>query len=355
MALEIAEQPEAIARLLAAYAPNAEGRVCFDPTLQAALATRPNLLWAACGSSLWAATLGAYALAELASVACAVRPAHELVALGRSVFRGVELTVLVSQSGQTQDTLEAMELAHAHACPTLAVVNAPDSAMATQSRWCIDTHAGPEHAVPSTKGFITQAASALLLAASYAEQTVPASGAPVRAALHQLPEILRAMQMGAGGSFESLVRAVVQAPQVIFVGRGPDYPIAAEGALKLMESAQMAAQGFAMGEFKHGPMACLNATTPVVALVTPGPLTARTRQNLNQLRTCGAPVWWIGPAHMPEMADFDGHHILVAKSHPLVAPLIAVHVLQSLAWHVAQARGLDPNRPQHLVKSITQL
>jgi glucosamine--fructose-6-phosphate aminotransferase (isomerizing) len=353
---EMQAQPAAVQALLVALCPDADGDVLLEGGLRAALAQGSGILWAACGSSLQAAHLGAYALAQLAAVPCARYPAHELISLGRAPWRTTQLAILVSQSGETEDTLEAMRLAQTHAVPTLCVVNAPDSAMARLGRWRLDTHAGEERAVPSTKGFLNQAVTALLLACATA-RAHRAPRAPIQAvlhALHALPATIGAV-LGELPSLTDAAAAAAAGRQVIYLGRGADWPIACEGALKLMESAYLPAQGFAMGEFKHGPMAGLDGHTPVIAAVSPGPLVARTRQNLDAIRACGAPVWWIGPHDLPEMATFDGSHIPTPSTDPLVAPLLAAVVMQRLAYAVAQHRDIDPSRPRHLVKSVQEV
>lgn len=401
MADEIAEQPATLRRLLAALphakpqgatpatsadCPNAQGSAPLDPALRAALARAGRIAFAACGSSRHAAILGRYACLRLAHLPCEVEAAHELRALGPEVWRGIDLTVLLSQSGETQDTLEAAQLAEVAGVPALVLTNVVPSRLAAAGRWTWDMEAGTEQAVPATKSFLAQATACLHLALCAAEARDTGLGptaaaarterAATQAALLSLPEKVAALLAELDGpqtaTLASAAIRVAGARAPVILGRGPAMAVAHETALKLREAAYLPAHPFATGEFKHGPLAMFEpARDVVVALLEHDhgpagdppeakagePSAERSLANLRRLAALGAAPVVVAPEGHPHLAALHREvpEVLVLRTPaapPCVWPLLAAVATQRLTLAAAQRRGIDVDRPRHLVKSI---
>lgn len=377
MEREMHQAPDVLATLCTTLlGPRSAAPPLCDAALWARLGSLDRLLWAACGSSRHAGLLGKYALAALADVPSQLEEAHEVVSLGDALWRGPQLCIALSQSGETQDTLEAAGVADAHGCPLLAIANVAGSTLVRQARWSLLLGAGPEQAVPATKSFLAQAAAVVALAhaigqaqaeagRSTAQQRQPARQA-VAAALQALPAQARALlrELADGGRQRAALLQAVQlcvgARQSVFVGRGANVAVVQEGALKLQESSYLPARAFSLGEIKHGPMAMLEpALDVVVALVEPQAV-ARTQSGVERLFAVGVKGIVIGAPDCPVAAAVHarangGVRIDVPVSDPLVWPLLATLVLQRLALEAALACGTPVDQPRYLVKQILTL
>ena len=396
MADEIAEQPATVRRLLAALphatpptgadGPKGKGCVPLDPALRAALGRAGRIAFAACGSSRHAAILGRYACLRLARLPCEVEAAHELRSLGPEVWRGIDLTVLLSQSGETEDTLEAAQLAEVAGVPALVLTNVVPSRLAAAGRWIWDMEAGTERAVPATKSFLAQATACLHLALCAAEARDTGLGrtaaaakserAATQAALLSLPDQLAALLAELDGpqaaALASAATRVAGARAPVILGRGPAMAVAHETALKLREAAYLPAHPFATGEFKHGPLAMFEPTRDVVVALLEHdhepagdppeakagePPAGRSLANLRRLAALGAAPVVVAPADHAHLAALHREvpEVLVLRTPPAppsVWPLLAAVATQRLTLAVAQRRGIDVDRPRHLVKSI---
>lgn len=401
MADEIAEQPAALRRLLAALphalaeaaavpsstgGPNAPNAAPLDPALRAALARAGRLAFAACGSSRHAAIVGRYACLRLARLPCEVEAAHELRTLGPEVWRGIDLVVLLSQSGETLDTLEAAQLADIAGVPALTLTNVVPSRLAAAGRWTWNMEAGPERAVPATKSFLAQAAACLHLALCAAEArdrdlgptaaAAKTERAATQAALLALPDQIAALLAELDGPQAAALAAaatrVAGARAPVVLGRGPAVAVARETALKLREAAYLPAHPFATGEFKHGPLAMFEpARDVVVALLehddgpdgdppqagAGGAPPGRSLASLRRLAALGAAPVVVAPADHPDLAVLHREvpEVLVLRTPAAptcVWPLLAAVASQRLTLAVAEQRGIDVDRPRHLVKSI---
>lgn len=354
MHAEICAQPAVLRRVLETYVDPARRALRFDAAVLQALSGASRLGFTACGSSLRAAAIGRLALEELAALPSQLEIASELV--GRAlpgVGRGA-VQISVSQSGATADTLAAMHGWRARGGQCLSVVNVADSPMAAVADWTLFTHAGLELAIPSTKGFTSQVLVLVLLALGVArrgDRVAPAAWKGWLDALEELPgQVAQALQT------EAAARAVAQrladAPYVIFLGRGVGYPLALEGALKLKESACVPAEGYAAAEFRHGPAALVRRGTPVVVLAPGGVHHRALLEGMARLRQEGAFVVAIGAASDVALAQVADAVIGVPCPSPWLASLCMSVPLQWLAYHAALARGLNPDTPPNLVKSL---
>lgn len=381
MAREIAEQPEAARRLLAHLDTTLLGPLSAAPTsgLDLALKQASRLLFAACGSSRHAAALGRHAAITLAELPSEVDEAHELLPLGPNRWRDVGLCVVISQSGETQDTLEAAALAERYGVPLLALTNVAESALAERARWAVQVHAGEERAVPATKSFVGQAICCLALAlragslragplgtaAVAAKQARAALADALRALPKRLEQLLAELEGPQRAALDGAAALLDDARSTVVLGRGAASAVAHEGALKLREGAYLPAQSFTVGEFKHGPMAMLEpARDVVVGLLEPQGATVgaegadgRTQDNLGRLAALGLPMVLVAPVGHPAEAELRRAAPQALWLHTPAAPqlswpILAAVVLQRLTLCVALRRGIDPDRPRYLVKSI---
>ena len=265
------------------------------------------------------------------------------------------LAVAISQSGETADTLAALRWCKARGLATAAVVNAHESTMAREVDMLWPTNAGPEICVLSTKAFIAQVSVMIALAVAAARARGRIDDAEERRLVKIL---LEAPRLLAESIFNSdPIRAIVQdlgrAHDVLYLGRGPMFALAMEGALKLKEVSYIHAEGYAAGEMKHGPIALIDEATPVVILAPSDSFFEKTLSNISEVAARGGPVIMItdeaGAAHAP-----TGAQVIIAPAcDPLIAPLIFAVPLQLLAYQVGVLKGADVDQPRNLAKSVT--
>ncbi len=265
------------------------------------------------------------------------------------------LALAVSQSGETADTLAALRWCKRAGLATAAIVNAPESTMAREADLWLPTHAGQEVCVLSTKAFTAQVCvlASLAIAAARARGRLDETGERemVRALLHAPRLIGQAIETEE--AVRALAPSIGRARDVLFLGRGPMYPLALEGALKLKEVSYIHAEGYAAGEMKHGPIALVEAATPVVVVAPSDSFFDKTMSNLSEVIAREGPVILItdeaGAAHAPPSA-----RVIVAPAcEPLIAPLVFAVPLQLLAYQVGVFKGADVDQPRNLAKSVT--
>ena len=350
MAKEIAEQPEVIGHTLAEYVDFAERRVRVPHALPFDFARLDRITITACGTASYAGLVAKYWFERLARL-----PVEADIA---SEFRYREaplpkngLAIVVSQSGETADTLAALRYCKAQGQHTLAVVNVPESTMARESDLVIRTYAGPEISVASTKGFTCQLSALACLAilagrqrgTLSAEQERELVGALI-ATPRQITEILKDEKHIAG-----IARELAGARDVLFLGRGLNYPVALEGALKLKELSYIHAEGYAAGELKHGPIALIDETVPVIVIAPHDELYEKTISNMEEVAARGGRIILL--------TDDHGHKnfptITVPKANAFVSPLLYAVPVQLLAYHAAVFLGTDVDQPRNLAKSVT--
>jgi glucosamine--fructose-6-phosphate aminotransferase (isomerizing) len=300
----------------------------------------PALTIVACGTSYHAGLIAKYLLEELAAIPVRVEHASEF----RYAVPPVRNPVLaVTQSGETADTLWAIREAKARNCPTIALTNVVGSSVTRLADESIFTRAGPEVGVAATKSFIAQLAVFMALADRLTKGKLSASLANAHLAIGDL------LQEDVGDAVEALRRA----RSIFFVGRGPFYPVALEGALKMKEISYIHAEGYAAGELKHGPFALLTAETPAVAVCLPGPAYRVMISNIKEIKARGAPVIGIGVPGDREVEDVVDIFLPVPGDDPWVQILTVSVLLQLLAYHTAKSLKTDIDRPRNLAKSVT--
>jgi glucosamine--fructose-6-phosphate aminotransferase (isomerizing) len=354
MQKEILEQPAALSATLA------QGGATLSPQAlgtraTAALGTAEAALILACGTSLHAGMVARHWLESLAGIPCSVEIASEY-RYRESAPLPRTLVIAISQSGETADTLAAVQQARSlgHR-PVLALCNVPESSLARAADAALFTRAGPEIGVASTKSFTTQLAALALLALTLAQRRGRLGAARYRralGALQALPEAVAAA-LRTAPRMAAWAQRLARREHALFVGRGAHWPIALEGALKLKEITYIHAEAYAAGELKHGPLALVDARMPVIALAPHDALLAKLQSNLQEVRARGGELYVIAAADA-RLGDTEAMHVARTPAvDALVSPIVQTVPLQLLAYHAALARGTDVDKPRNLAKSVT--
>jgi glucosamine--fructose-6-phosphate aminotransferase (isomerizing) len=356
MLKEIYEQPRAIRDTLLGRFSLDTGRVYLDEmeiTEEDFRRIRKvNLI--ACGTSYHAALVGKFLIEGLARVPVEVDTASEF-RYRDPLVDPESLTVVISQSGETADTLAAQREAKAKGSKSLAVCNVVGSMMTREAQGVIYTHAGPEIGVASTKAFTAQL-TALNLLALYLGRTRgtldPAATRRHLEALTRVPVHIEAILAG-DPHIEEIAKRFFKASDFLFLGRGVNYPIALEGALKLKEISYIHAEGYPAGEMKHGPIALIDENLPVVTLACEGPVYEKMLANMEEVKAREGILIAVAAEGSAEVAAKADHAVLVPRTHELLYPILMVVPLQLLAYHIALRRGCDVDQPRNLAKSVT--
>jgi len=356
MLKEIHEQPRAVEDTLRGRIRLEEGDVVdeemgLSPELAHAI---DRVVFVACGTSYHASLCGRYWIEQLARV-----PAQaELASETRNrdpVFTERDLVVAVSQSGETADTLAALEVARQAGAQMLSICNVVDSAIARMSRAALSTHAGPEIGVASTKCFTAQLAAMLLLSVwlGRRRQTLPqAEARRVLEALVGAPSKMR-RALDCRMRAQSIARRWLHAEHMLFLGRGLGYPIALEGALKLKEISYAHAEGYAAGEMKHGPIALIDESMPVVVVLPNDHHFPKTLSNLEEVRAREGQVIAVVSEDHAEAEGVAQSELRIPDAAPEVLPLLTVIPLQLLSYYMADLKGTDVDQPRNLAKTVT--
>jgi glucosamine--fructose-6-phosphate aminotransferase (isomerizing) len=355
MAKEIAEQPEVIGHTLAEYVDFAERTVRVPENLPFDFAKLDRITITACGTASYAGLTAKYWFERVARLPTEVDIASE--------FRYREaplpkngLAIVVSQSGETADTLAALRYCKQQGQHTLAIVNVPESTIARESEAVFRTFAGPEIGVASTKAFTCQltALACLAILAGKLRGTITAEqerelvGALIMAP-RQMTEILKEEK-----HIAEVAREVANARDVLFLGRGLNYPMALEGALKLKEISYIHAEGYAAGELKHGPIALIDENVPVIVIAPHDELYDKTISNMEEVAARGGKIVLLTDDHgMKDNEHKAFRSIRVPKANPFISPLLYAIPVQLLAYHAAVFIGTDVDQPRNLAKSVT--
>ncbi|WP_156841443.1 glutamine--fructose-6-phosphate transaminase (isomerizing) [Novosphingobium aquimarinum] len=354
MQKEIFEQPTVVAQTLRSYVRQIDQSVAL-PQIDYDLSTIKRVTIVACGTSYYAGMVAKYWFEQFARLPVDIDVASEF-RYRDPVLEPGGLALFISQSGETADTLAALRHCKAAGQTIAVVVNVPTSSMAREADLLLPTHAGPEIGVASTKAFTCQLAVLAALATHLAVvrgRMDKAEEAEVVRHLTEVPACLNAA-LGYDEEIAKMAHLIAPARDVLYLGRGPDYPLALEGALKLKEISYIHAEGYASGEMKHGPIALIDDDVPVIVLAPSGPLFEKTVSNMQEVRARGGKVVlisdWEGIADAGEdcMAVIE-----MPKVHPLIAPLVYAIPAQLLAYHVACIKGTDVDQPRNLAKSVT--
>jgi len=356
MQKEIFEQPAALAATLEALT-NASSVVphIFGAEAAEVFAQTDSVLILACGTSYHAGVVARYWMEGLAGIACNVEIASEY-RYRDSVPNARTLVVVISQSGETADTLAALQHARALGqANALAICNAPESALVRASRLRFLTRAGPEIGVASTKAFTAQLAALFVLAMVLAKQRGRLSRQrelELLEALRQLPNWL-ANALRVEPEMAAWAAKFARCEHALFLGRGVHYPIAMEGALKLKEISYIHAEAYAAGELKHGPLALVDRNMPVIAIAPRDALLDKLKSNLQEVRARGGELYVLADAHAG-LSNGEGVHLVPLHDDAgILSPIVMTVPLQLLAYHAALMRGNDVDKPRNLAKSVT--
>ncbi len=309
----------------------------------------------ACGSAFYAGLVGRYWLEQIARLPCDADVASEFRYRSPPLEPG-GLGLLISQSGETADTLAALRGLRDAGQHVLAVLNVPESTMAREADAVLETVAGPEMAVASTKAFTAQLTTLACLTIGIARARGAIDESEERrlaAALLDLPGRV-AEVLAEAASFADATETLADARDVLFLGRGSSFPIALEGALKLKEISYIHAEAYAAGEMKHGPIALIDRSVPIVAIAPSGRLFEKTASNLQEGVARGGQLIAITDRHGADrLARIARHLIVLPDADPFAAPILQAVAVQMLAYQVACAKGTDVDQPRNLAKSVT--
>jgi glucosamine--fructose-6-phosphate aminotransferase (isomerizing) len=334
---------------------NPATRAVALPDLPFDLAAIPRVTISACGSAFYAGMVARTWFEQIARIPTEGDVASEFRYRTPPMPKG-GLGLLVSQSGETADTMAALRYMREQGQHILSVLNVPESSMARESDVVLETVAGPEIGVASTKAFTAQLAvmACLAIAAGRARGSINADQeAAMTSALLEVPS--RAAEvLEHDGNIRRIAARIAEARDVLYLGRGSCFPIAMEGALKLKEISYIHAEGYAAGEMKHGPIALIDKSVPVIAIVPSGPLFEKTASNLQEAAARGGQVIVFSDAIGAEkLKGIAVETIVLPAVDPFVAPILYAIPVQLLAYHVAVLKGTDVDQPRNLAKSVT--
>jgi glucosamine--fructose-6-phosphate aminotransferase (isomerizing) len=354
MQKEIFEQPTVVAQTLRSYLRPLEQEVAL-PQIDFDITGIDRITIVACGTSYYAGMVAKYWFEQFARVPVDIDFASEFRYRDPVLQKG-GLALFISQSGETADTLAALRHCKSEGQTIAVVVNVPTSTMAREADLLLPTHAGPEIGVASTKAFTCQLAVLAALAAHFAVRKGRMSHEEEAAIVRHLLEAPAALNaaLDHDGEIAAMAHLIAPARDVLYLGRGPDFPLALEGALKLKEISYIHAEGSAAGEMKLGPIALIDEAVPVIVLAPSGPLFEKTVSNMQEVRARGGKIVLISDAEgLAEAGEGCLATIEMPRVHPLIAPLVYAVPVQLLAYHVAVAKGTDVDQPRNLAKSVT--
>ncbi len=354
MLKEIFEQPRALRDTLAGRI-NDRGEVVLDIGLTPQQARAFDKVFVvACGTSYHAGLMGKYAIERWTRIPVEIDIASEF-RYRDPVLDSKTLVIGMSQSGETADTLAALQYARAQGAYIMSTTNVVDSSMARESHAVLYTRAGPEIGVASTKTFVCQLVTMQLLALYLAHHRGSLDDATIQTettAMRRLPEQTETL-LESAETFAEIGRRYAETRDVFFLGRGVSFPIALEGALKLKEIAYARAEGYPAGEMKHGPIALIEDGVLVVGVATNSHLHLKTMSNMEEMKARGGELLMVVSEGDQEASRIADHIMAVPAAPELVSPVLSVVPLQIFAYAIAKARGLDVDKPRNLAKTVT--
>jgi len=355
MAKEMHEQPEVVAHTLAHYLDMANETVQLPGELPFDFTKLERISIAACGTAYYAGLIAKYWFERIARLPVEIDVASEF-RYREAPLPANGLMIVISQSGETADTLASLRYAREQGQHIMAVVNVPTSTIAREADVIMPTLAGPEIGVASTKAFTCQLATlaAVAVAAGRARGAITAH--EERQLVHALVEVPRLMNeaLKLGVSIEQLARTFAKTQDVLYLGRGTSFPLALEGALKLKEISYIHAEGYAAGELKHGPIALIDEKMPVVVIAPHDAVFEKTMSNMQEVAARGGRIILITDATGASKTSLETEATLVLPDmDPLIAPLVYAIPVQLLAYHTAVIMGTDVDQPRNLAKSVT--
>ncbi len=356
MLKEIYEQPAVIAETLNSYIHPSSGEITLPEGMAEKLANASRLTLVACGTAFYACMVAKYWFEQVCRISCEIDVASEFRYREAPMPEG-GVAIFVSQSGETLDTLEALRYCKSQGQTILSIINTIESTIERESDLVLHTLAGPEIGVASTKAFTTQITTlaCMALAAARTKGTITAEKeAEMSEALRHVPT-MAAEILNHDEAIQKIAKDVAEARDVLYLGRGSMYPIALEGALKLKEISYIHAEGYASGELKHGPIALIDESVPIV-VVAPGndPLFEKTASNVQEAVARGGKVFLISDElGAKKLKDVSTWTTVLGEVHPFVAPILYAIPVQLLSYHVAVTKGTDVDQPRNLAKSVT--
>jgi glucosamine--fructose-6-phosphate aminotransferase (isomerizing) len=356
MLKEIFEQPEAIINTIRGRVSREGGTISFEnfSLKKKEIDALRRIAIVACGTSFHAATVGKFMIETLAGIPVDVDIGSEFRYRDPLIDKGT-LVVVISQSGETADTRAALREGKRKGCLSLAICNAVESSIARESDHVIYTHAGPEIGVASTKAFVTQLVALHLLALYLAVGKGRMDARKVQkllAELIRIPGLAKDLLRNAS-DYQKLARKYSSARNFLYLGRGINYPIALEGALKLKEISYIHAEGYPAGEMKHGPIALIDKEMPVVVLVANDDIRDKVMGNIEEVRARDGIVIALASSNDQEVRQRADEIISIPQTTPLLSPILFTIPLQLLAYYVADFKGNDVDQPRNLAKSVT--
>ncbi len=355
MAKEIHEQPEVVGHTLARYVDMAAERVSLPVKLPFDFREIQRVSITACGTASYAGYVAKYWIERLARLPVELDVASEFRYREAPLRKG-DLAIFISQSGETADTLAALRYAKSQGVHTLSVVNVPSSTIARESETVLQTLAGPEIGVASTKAFTCQLMVLAALAVAAGKARGELSDEDEATLVHSLVEIPRLMAaaLATEPQIEKLARDIAKSKDVLYLGRGTSFPLALEGALKLKEISYIHAEGYAAGELKHGPIALIDETMPVVVIAPYDQVFEKTVSNMQEVAARGGKIILMTDAKGAVEATVDSLvTIVMPDMAPTFTPMVYAIPVQLLAYHTAVVMGTDVDQPRNLAKSVT--
>lgn len=355
MAKEIHEQPEVVGHTLARYVDMATERVSLPVKLPFDFKTIQRINITACGTASYAGFVAKYWFERFARVPVEVDVASEFRYREAPLRKG-DLAIFISQSGETADTLAALRYAKAEGVHTIAVVNVPTSTIARESETVLQTLAGPEIGVASTKAFTCQLMVLANLAIAAGKARGELSDEDETRLVHGLVEVprLMAVALTTEPQIEKLAQRIAKSSDVLYLGRGTSFPLALEGALKLKEISYIHAEGYAAGELKHGPIALIDETMPVVVIAPHDRVFEKTVSNMQEVAARGGKIILMTDAKGAAEATVESLVTIVMPDMAAAfTPMVYAVPVQLLAYHTAVVMGTDVDQPRNLAKSVT--
>jgi glucosamine--fructose-6-phosphate aminotransferase (isomerizing) len=353
MLKEIYEQPRALRDTLSGRIGGNDCGVALED-LQLDVAGLKKIFITACGTAYHAGLVGKYIIEKLARLPVEVDIASEFRYRQPLVDRD-SLVVVISQSGETADTLAALREAKRYGAHVVGVTNVVSSSVAREADDVLYTWAGPEIAVASTKAYTSQLLIMYLFALYLAEKRKTVGREDLRQIILEIKKLSHKAQfiLDNTAGLKSFAEQYVDCSGMFFIGRGLDYAVALEGSLKLKEISYIRAEAYAAGELKHGTLALIEEGVPVVALATQGALFEKMISNIQEVKARGASVLALAMNGLDEVEKVAGQVIYIPATHPVLAPVLTVIPLQLLAYYTAVGRGCDVDKPRNLAKSVT--
>jgi glucosamine--fructose-6-phosphate aminotransferase (isomerizing) len=355
MAKEIHEQPEVVGHTLARYVDMAAERIAMPLRLPFDFKDIQRISITACGTASYAGAIAKYWIERFARIPVELDVASEF-RYREAPLRNGDLAIFISQSGETADTLAALRYAKSQGLHTLSVVNVPTSTIARESETVLPTLAGPEIGVASTKAFTCQLMVLASLAVAAGKARGELSDADEAKLVHSLIEIPRLMAaaLATEPQIEKLARDIAKSRDVLYLGRGTSFPLAMEGALKLKEISYIHAEGYAAGELKHGPIALIDETMPVVVIAPFDRVFEKTVSNMQEVAARGGNIILMTDAKGAAEATVESLvTIVLPDMDATFTPIVYAVPVQLLAYHTAVVMGTDVDQPRNLAKSVT--